>query len=1036
MSLAHARPARGALRRAAALAALLLPALVAAQTGTITGTVIDEGFGSGLPGASVLVEELGTGAATDIDGNYRIQNVPVGSYTVQFSFIGYGTQTVSNVEVTAGQPTEINIRLSEGAELAEVVVEAEEIIATNNEVGLLRVRQRAAQVSDAISAETISASGASDASDAMERVTGASVQGGQYVFVRGLGDRYANTQLNGSVLPTADPDRRAVQFDLFPSSFLENIVTLKTFTPDKPGSFSGGLVDITTKSFPEAFVASLSTSGGFSTAAVPGEAYLVDPVQGVSPFRFGSGDLAMPDVLANTTREGVLRPLTLVDGPDGQRIPARNDAAASQTIDALSDALPAQIAPVEGTLPVNGSLSFSIGDQIPMGRNLLGFIIGGTADQGVSYYDAGTLGRIEIQGLRDAQGTPTGQFSVDTTTVRADRRSTRDAKLGGIANVALRLGNYNELALNTLFSHTTESEARVLDGVDNILSNGARVVDQVAGYTERSLGSAQLRGRHQVPQLGGVEVEWRGNYAKTKLDQPDLRFFAIRVAEQTDEDGNVTPVYNASGTPPGPQRFFRSLDETLGSGAVDVSVPFRFLGSGAQLKVGGLAERSDRGYGERFFFYELDRTVAPLTGISGQDIAAYLSPENTGVVGTRDTDGDGTPDRYLFGHVLVDATRDQNSYDGTLDVGAGYGMVELPIGRLRAVVGARYEASSLQVATKALAGSDTPADSSVTVDGQSFLGTDRTYNDLLPALNLVYALSESMNLRAAATRTLARPTFREIAPVSTFDFATDGALQGNPALQRTLITNLDVRWEWFNRPGQVLAVSGYYKNLENPIERVITDPENGSTSYANVDRAQVFGAEFEVRQPLATFGLGGAVGQRLSVGANLSLAASTITITERELAARRAINPDADDTRDLQGQSPYLLNANLSYDDPAGGTTLSAFFNVAGRRLSRVGNPLPDVYEAPSPQLDLVASQRLLDRFTIKATAKNVLNAPYREVYDLDQDVVPFLEYNRGTSFSIGVSFAPGFGGSNPAAPAIPSPTVGGPATPSSAPTN
>ena len=1032
MSLAHARPARGALRRAAALVALLLPALVAAQTGSITGTVIDEGFGSGLPGASVLVEELGTGAATDIDGAYRIQNVPVGTYTVQVSFIGYGTQTVNNVEVEAGRATEINIRLSEGAELAEVVVEADEIIATNNEVGLLRVRQRAAQVSDAISAETISASGASDASDAMERVTGASVQGGQYVFVRGLGDRYANTQLNGSVLPTADPDRRAVQFDLFPSSFLENIVTLKTFTPDKPGSFSGGLVDITTKSFPDAFVASLSTSGGFSTAAVPGEAYLVDPVQGASPFQFGAGALAMPDVLANTPRDGVLRPLTLVDGPDGQRVPARNDAAASQRIDALSDALPAQIAPVEGTLPVNGSLSFSVGDQIPLGRNLLGFIVGGTADQGVSYYDGGTLGRIEIQGL-DGGDAP---FSVDTTTVRTDRRSTREAKLGGIANVALRLGAYNELALNTLFSHTTESEARVLDGVDNILSNGARVVDQVAGYTERSLGSAQLRGRHRVPQAGGVAVEWRGTYARTSLDQPDLRFFAIRVAEQADEDGNLTPVFNASGTPPGPQRFFRSLDETLGGGAVDVSVPFRLLGQGAQLKVGGLAERSDRSYGERFFFYDLDRSVAPLTGISGQDIAAYLSPENTGIVGSRDTDGDGTPDRFLFGHTLVDATRDQNSYDGTLDVGAGYGMVELPLGRLRAVVGARYEASSLQVATKALAGGDTPADSTVVVGGESFLGTDRTYNDLLPALNLVYALNETMNLRAAATRTLARPTFREIAPVSTFDFATDGALQGNPALERTLITNLDLRWEWFNRPGQVLAVSGYYKDLENPIERVITDPENGSTSYANVDRARVLGAEFEVRQPLATFGLGGAVGQRLSVGANLSLAASTITITDRELAARRAIDPDADDTRDLQGQSPYLLNANLSYDDPAGGTTLSAFFNVAGRRLSRVGNPLPDVYEAPSPQLDLVASQRLLDRFTIKATAKNVLNASYREVYDLDQDVVPFLEYNRGASFSIGVSFAPGFGGSNPAAPAVPSPSVGGVATPSTAPAN
>ena len=241
-----------------------------AQTGALSGTVVDGDFGGGLPGASVLVVETATGDATDIDGNYTITGLAPGSYTVRYSFIGYGSQTVEDVTVAAGQTQTINVTLTAGEQLEEVVVTAEEIIATNSEVGLLRVRAKAAQVSDAISAETISQSGASDAGDAMERVTGASVQGGQYVFVRGLGDRYANAQLNGSVLPTADPDRRAVQFDLFPAGFLKNIVTLKTFTPDKPGSFSGGLVDINTKSFLSAFSASFSTSAGVSAQALPG----------------------------------------------------------------------------------------------------------------------------------------------------------------------------------------------------------------------------------------------------------------------------------------------------------------------------------------------------------------------------------------------------------------------------------------------------------------------------------------------------------------------------------------------------------------------------------------------------------------------------------------------------------------------------------------------------------------------------------------------------------------------------------------------
>ncbi len=184
------------LRRArwSALLFLFVPALAFAQTGTIVGTVVDGDFGGGLPGASVLVTELGTGDGADIDGNYEIVGVPVGSYTLRYSFIGYSAQVVENVIVTAGQTTTINVTLSVGAELDEVIVEAAEIIETNSEIGLLRVRAEAAQVSDAISAETISRSGSSDAADAMERVTGASVQGGRYVFVRGLGDRYANTR--------------------------------------------------------------------------------------------------------------------------------------------------------------------------------------------------------------------------------------------------------------------------------------------------------------------------------------------------------------------------------------------------------------------------------------------------------------------------------------------------------------------------------------------------------------------------------------------------------------------------------------------------------------------------------------------------------------------------------------------------------------------------------------------------------------------------------------------------------------------------
>ena len=1010
-------------RRAAALVVFLLPGLALAQTGALTGTVVDGDFGGGLPGASVLVVEQGTGAATDIDGNYRIGRVPVGTYTVRYSFTGYATQVVEGVEVTAGEPVAINVTLSPGQELEEVVVTADEILATNSEVGLLRLRSRAAQVSDAISAETISSSGASDAGDAMERVTGASVQGGQYVFVRGLGDRYANTQLNGAVLPTADPDRRAVQFDLFPAGFLENIVTLKTFTPDKPGSFSGGLIDINTKSFPSAFSASASTSVGFNAQTLPGAGRLVDPIQGVSPFRFGSGALGFPATVANAPRE--------VEGSVRALIPsanaARGDAEAAAQLDLISNALEPSVAPVAGPMPLNTSLSLSLGDQVPFGAHALGYVIGLTADNGASYYDDGVVGRADFQGVDGPDGQPTGEIAVNAQQLRTDRRSTQDAKLGGIANLAYRIGGRHELSLNTLFSHTTESEARVIDGVSNAISDGARIYDSVAGYTERSLGSAQLRGRHQFAGLRDLELTWRGTYANTQLDEPDLRFFTARVFE--DDAGAVTGV-TPTGFQAGPRHYFRTLDESLTGGGLDLTMPIGLFGRRGELKAGGLLERTDRGYTENLLILQVNtiNTGASLGSLDPQAIADFLGPAHTGLVSTEDRDGDGVADRFNIGHRALDQTVAQNQYDGTADVGAGYLMAELPlVPRLRAIVGARYELSSLFVASQQEANAATPADSVVTVGGRSLLGTDRTYSDLLPAVNLVYGLTETMNLRAAATRTLARPTFREIAPVVSYEFGSDGALLGNPALQRTLITNLDLRWEWFTGPGALLAASGYYKQLDNPIERVIVDAENNATQYDNVDQADIYGAEFEVRQPLAP--LAGFL-RNLYVGTNLSLTRSAITITGRELESRREIDPAASDTRPLQGQATYLLNADVSYDNADSGTSAGLFFNVAGRRLSRVGANV-DVYEEPSPQLDFVASQRVFDQFTVKVSAKNLLDSPYRERYAVPGgESFPYLEYDRGPSVSVGLSFSPGFGVGSPAAPAIPDPGASALSTP------
>ncbi|MEL7168154.1 MAG: TonB-dependent receptor, partial [Bacteroidota bacterium] len=402
------------------------------------------------------------------------------------------------------------------------------------------------------------------------------------------------------------------------------------------------------------------------------------------------------------------------------------------------------------------------------------------------------------------------------------------------------------------------------------------------------------------------------------------------------------------------------------------------------------------------------------------DPDAFLAQENVGLL---DSTGTGFF-RYSYGHIITDASLPGNNYVGTKNVTAGYMMAELPITeRFRVIAGARLESSLLETESEAF--EFIPI---LSEDGEPILDEngealqDSTIDggridelDLLPSLNVVYALSDNMNVRAAATRTLARPTFREFSTATSFDFAGGFLLLGNPDLQRTLINNYDLRWEWFTRPGEILAVSAFYKYLQDPIELAIVGGTNGQAQYQNVPTAEVQGLEIEMRSrldriaaPLANF----------SVGLNLTLTSSNVDIPERELLARQVSRCtteeldggtcDVDTQRELQGQSPYIVNADLGYQNFESGTTASLLFNVFGSRLSGVGFAgTPDIFEQPSPQLDFTFSQGLFDNtIRVKLGVKNLLNEDYDESYEFEGETFAFSRYNLGRSYSFGVTYS------------------------------
>ena len=969
VSLFVSMPARSqATRSDSSRLARDVAAVGSAPAGSITGVVVDAETGETLLGANVVVDGTVTGSTTDLDGRYEIAGLAPGSYDLLFRFVGYRTLTVRGVAVAGGAATELDAALaSETLGLDEVIVEARALL--NTEAALLRARQKATALSDAIGGEAMSRAGLGDAASALARVTGASIAEGKFVFVRGLGDRYSTAQLNGARLPSPDPDRNAVPLDLFPSNLLDNVVTLKTFTPDRPGNFSGGLVDISTRAFPDRLTLDLSTSTSLNARAHLGDGFILAPDQDLNWLGFAGNAGGLPSVLSG-------RALQIPD-----EISARSDAELARLLHEQSNALATGMAPASAAAPINQEHTLSFGNRTSLLGRQIGYVGSLTYGRSATFRE-GRTGRLSV----------TEGSAVLTPDLRVrDVEGAVERSLGGLLNVSFRPWRAHEVGFNTFYSRSGESVARYQEGwypgASSANDTTTFLQNRVVGYTERTLLSKQLRGEHRLGPREAV-IKWSASLASTEQDEPDLRFFANTVNLQASGD----TLYGAIGSGlQAPSRYFRNLAETSRDAQIDVELPLSAWNARTGLlKLGGAFTDVDRSFRERLFQVYTNSGNAVRYGRTYNDLRdaeAYFSSLAMGIVDV-DTLVDGRP-RYQFVNYLREASKPKNNYDGSQRIVAGYAMVELPVGRrLQAVGGLRVESTRMNV---------------VSQDPSQQIG--RISNvDLLPSINLIYRLRENMNARAALTRTLARPTFREIAPFESFDFILGNFFIGNPELERTLITNADLRWEWFSGHGEVVAVSGFYKLLDDPIERAIVGGTNGQRKFVNVEQATVAGAELELRTNLGLFGR---LVRKVSVGANASFVWSRIHLSENELRIRRALDPDAADVRELQGQSPYILNLDLRYDDPASRTAIGLYYNVFGRRLAQVSlGATPDVYERPRPILDLTVSQGLFDRIRLKFSAKNLLDSAYRETYRYRGQDFTYFEYELGRTYSVGVSYA------------------------------
>ncbi len=923
------------------------------SSGSITGQLVDSQTGEPLIGATILIETTKMGAASDINGKFTISNVPAGTYDLLIRYIGYSAVTVQKAEVKPGLAVELDMALTPDAiQGQDVIVEARAV--RNNDASLLKNRQKSQSISDAISAESISRTGSGDAADAIKKITGASVVGGKYIYIRGLGDRYSNAQLNGTDLPSADPDKKAFQMDLLPSDFLENIIVSKSFTPEKPGDFSGGSVNINTKSFPETFTLKVSSSTGYNSRGNLNDEFLTYNGGGSDWVGMDDGSRAIPDDL----NSGDIPHISF----------AFNDPELANQLDKLTKSFNSNMAPVKKAKPLNQSYSIATGNKVDFLGKELGFLASLSYSNKYSLYENGEVGKYRLSGSTNQTYSLTNDYKL------TDTKGSSEVLWGGLMTASCKLNNENELGFNFIHTQSGESATRYLTGqfFDGNLPQNAIYQTRVLQYTERSLNSTQLSGKHYLGLFSGMNVKWSGTYSANEQDEPDVRYFSNHyIVTESDTFYTIRPsMYQV------PQRHFRNMQEDSYNFDTKASIPYiQWSGLSGKFDFGAYFSHKDRSFRQRVFEIQ-NQDVNAYNG----DANEYFSDSNSGII-------DSTGGFYTFGNYVVENSELRANYDGDLDVIAGFAMIDMPLMvDLRFIGGLRVEKTDMEVQTW-----DNSYDPGILDD-----------MDLLPSAGLVYQLSENMNLRTSYGRTLARPTFRELAPFPSYDYANGNQVIGNPNLERTLIDNVDFRWEWFDRPGEIIAASVFGKQFRNPIERTIIN-DNGEIQYTNVDEARVYGVEFEMRKKLDVIHT---MLSNFQLGANLSLIRSEVDIPEEEMNQISTYDENADDTRPLQGQSPYLLNIDLSYNNHDTRTVAGLSFNVFGERISEVSKGgTPDVYEQPQPSLNLLFSQNLIGGLGFKFSAKNIFDSSVKKVHHFKGNDFIKEEYKYGRSFSFGLSY-------------------------------
>ena len=884
--------------------------LVAQSKGTLKGVLTDkEANNEPLPFANILIKGTVIGTTTDFDGNY-VLNVPAGKHTVVFSFLGYKTVEKPIVIVT-GESVTLNQVLSaeEGVSLEEVVIKS----STSKEKlsALILDQKKAVSIKTTIGAQELATKGVSDAQGAVTKTAGVS-KGSKNVIVRGLGDRYNSTTLNGLPLPSEDPEYKNISLDFFGTNIIKNIGVNKVFTADLSGDVGGANIDIVSKELVKKSLLSVTTSLGANTQTVSKKFLTIDGTN-----RFGTQATGIP--VNDLTKYSF------------------NKSWKPQSQD----------------FQLDNSISFAGGKKFDIGEDSFSFFIVGGFKGNYNYID----GNIK-------QTTSSGEVFQDQDFKKYDYNVSQIL----MANLKYKFEEGHSIAYNHLFIHNNKQSIGDYLGSNNPEQDGDLEFQRRQQTNNNELYVNQLIGNIKFSDR--LNLEAKGSLNFIRGNEPDRR-----TNKYLFRDGFYSPETSSAGEN---ERYFAKLEENdyaakgklsykLKEDEDDISV----------LELGGDYRYTERMFSSTIFNHDFSSRVA----IDLEDPDAVFSQSSI--------------DNNIF---ELETGRGSSSnpaaflpftYRGKRQIFGAFGNLVYQLGdNLIASAGVRLEKNQQRVTY------NTNIAQSF-VDGASNL--DNTY--VLPSFNVKYNFNENSIVRIAGSQSYTFPQFKETAPFKYQDISFSS--QGNPNLKPSDDYNFDAKYEYYFSSSELVTVTGFYKNIQNSIARTEIPSGGNTLTYLNVGNASVFGLEIEARKNLyeiedKDFKVVG--------GVNTSILASNVDLDKRSIAQF------TNATSNLEGATPFLLNADISINKKYNDNTLisSVVFNYFSERVYSIGTRgFENILEKGIPTLDFVSSYNFNKHYSIKLKAKNLLDPDFqltRAGFNGGENVV-LRNYKKGVNLSLGFSY-------------------------------